>query len=166
MLEAAKHPIWPRGIDLVVCGSGVEASKIQHAGICQENVRYLGRVPYCDVPGIVGGSLAGLVPKVDRDRCLKGLSPLKLYEYMACGKPVIASSLAGLSDVVSEGNCGILVAPEDPEDLASAVRRIAENPEQAKSMGTRGRKLAEERYSWSTQARRLDSFIRVLIAGP
>jgi phosphatidyl-myo-inositol alpha-mannosyltransferase len=70
-----------------------------------------------------------------------------LIEAMAAGTPVIASAIAGYSDVVSNGVDGILVPPADPQALAEELQLLAHEPERMVAMGEAGRRSAE-RYAW------------------
>ena len=70
-----------------------------------------------------------------------------LIEAMAAGTPVLASKIAGYSDVVSNGVDGILVPPADPQALAEELQLLAHEPERLAAMGEAGRKSAE-RYAW------------------
>lgn len=69
-------------------------------------------------------------------------------EAMAAAKPVIASRVGGLSEIVVEGETGLLVPPEDPAALASAIELLLDNPAIAREMGLRGRRRVEELYRW------------------
>ncbi len=70
-----------------------------------------------------------------------------LIEAMAAGTPVIASKIAGYSDVVTNGVDGILVPPADPQALAEELQLLAHEPERMVAMGEAGRRSAE-RYAW------------------
>jgi phosphatidyl-myo-inositol alpha-mannosyltransferase len=70
-----------------------------------------------------------------------------LIEAMAAGTPVIASKIAGYSDVVSNGVDGVLVPPADPQALAEELQLLAHEPERLVAMGEAGRRSAE-RYAW------------------
>lgn len=83
-----------------------------------------------------------------------GLSPLKLCEYLACGKPVIASRISGL-EVLEEENCGFLVNPEDPQALAIRIIELLRNPELRHKMGENGRKYVVENRSWESVAKKV-----------
>ena len=79
-------------------------------------------------------------------------SPLKLYESMACGVPVVASRAEGISEVVRDAECGILVQAGDAKGIAQATQRLLADPGLAAEMGRRGREAAVERYSWRARA--------------
>jgi phosphatidylinositol alpha-mannosyltransferase len=70
-----------------------------------------------------------------------------LIEAMAAGTGVVASAIAGYSDVVTNGVDGVLVPPADPQALAEELQLLAHEPERIKAMGDAGRRSAE-RYAW------------------
>ncbi len=65
--------------------------------------------------------------------------PLSLLEAMACALPVVASSAGGIPEVVTDGDCGILVTPGNPEQLASGIARLLDHPQWARQLGARAR---------------------------
>ena len=70
-----------------------------------------------------------------------------LTEAFAAGTPVIASAIAGYSDVVTDGLDGILVPPADPQRLAEELQRAQHEPERLREMGEAAR-VSAERYAW------------------
>ena len=70
-----------------------------------------------------------------------------LIEAMAAGTPVIASAIAGYSDVVTNGTDGVLVPPADPQALAEELQLLCARTRAAAAMGEAGRRSAE-RYAW------------------
>ncbi|NJN68036.1 MAG: glycosyltransferase family 4 protein [Chloroflexaceae bacterium] len=76
------------------------------------------------------------------------------------GRPVVATSVGGLPEVVEEGRSGLLVPPRAPEPLAAALLAILNDPQQAAEMGAYARHLSETRYSWSPIARQVLTFYR------
>jgi len=95
-------------------------------------------------------ALCVIVPSVWYDNM-----PNVVLESYACGKPVIASNLGSLPEIVVEGKTGFLFPPGDPDHLASLLRAIAENPALACEMGRRAREDAETIYSPAAHIRRL-----------
>ncbi len=152
ILAAAADPAWPDGVDLLIAGDGRERDRVLEATQTSPHVRWLGNVPYDQAPALVSGSMAALVPMSDSVRSRWGLSPLKLYEAMACGIPVVASDLPGLGDTVREHDCGITFPPGDHHAMAQAVARLAADPVLGSDMGSRGRRAAELLYSWDARA--------------
>jgi glycosyltransferase involved in cell wall biosynthesis len=70
----------------------------------------------------------------------------------ASGKPVVATCVGGLADIIEDGKNGLLVPPENPQALGEAIVRILQDPEAAKSMGDQAKLLAENKYSWRSIA--------------
>ena len=78
---------------------------------------------------------------------------LPAAEAMACEVPVIATSAGALPEVVSQGETGILVPPQDPHALASAIKRFLEDESLRRRMGGEGRRWVEKHFSWPEAAR-------------
>ncbi len=74
-------------------------------------------------------------------------SPTKLFEYMASGKPIVASDLDQIGDVLRDG-AGLLVRPGDAADLAQGLRVVVDDPDLRSRLGTVARTRAVERYTW------------------
>ena len=77
-----------------------------------------------------------------------------LLEGMACGTPGLCTNVASLPEVVENGVTGLVVPPNDPGSLRSAIRWMLEHPEDRAAMGTRARERVTERFSWNTVVRR------------
>lgn len=108
-----------------------------------DRVVFLGSVARADVPALMRVSeVVVTVPWYEPF----GIVPL---EAMACGRPVIGSSVGGLLDTVVPGVTGELVPPRDPEALAAALRALLDDPERQRRYGEAGRRRAVERYDWS-----------------
>lgn len=84
----------------------------------------------------------------------------------ACGKPVVATRVGGLPDVIEDGRSGFLVPPQDPAALADAVIRVVQDPALAQAMGQRARELAETRYAWRVVAERMKSAFEECLSAP
>jgi glycosyltransferase involved in cell wall biosynthesis len=93
-----------------------------------------------------------------------GLSPNKLFDYFAAGKPVLISS--AYPTIVDEADAGIRFAPGDPAALADAIVRMMElTPEARERMGERGRQLVETRYSISRIADQYEDLLKQVREG-
>jgi glycosyltransferase involved in cell wall biosynthesis len=77
--------------------------------------------------------------------------PVKVFEYMCAGLPVIASDLPGCREIIKTARCGLLVNPLEPRDIAQAIAHLWANPDEAKAMGQRGFEAVQERYNWASQ---------------
>jgi glycosyltransferase involved in cell wall biosynthesis len=111
-------------------------------------------IPHQTVPQIIALSEVGLVILPSLSVFQQSL-PIKLFEYMACGVPVVGSKLPAIERVIDRNRCGLLVNPMDVEDIARAITHLLEHPEEARSMGSRGRRAIEEKYNWSHMEVRL-----------
>jgi glycosyltransferase involved in cell wall biosynthesis len=152
VLAATEALGWPSGVDLVIAGDGMERHKVEAAATSNPRIRWLGAIPYSQAASVVAGSLAAVVPVADVPRSRYGLSPLKLFEAMACGVPVVASDLPGLGDIVRAHDCGLTFPAGDPNALARSVAELAADPARAREMGSRGRDAAVAYYSWDARA--------------
>jgi len=81
--------------------------------------------------------------------------PVKMFEHMAAGLPVIASAFPLWRQIIEKNHCGLCVDPFDSEQIAQAIQWIMEHPEEAKQMGGNGRKSVEERYNWEMEKQTL-----------
>jgi len=88
--------------------------------------------------------------------------PVKLFEYMCAGLPVIASDLPGCREIVETSRCGLLVNPLDPRELSQAITYLWTHPEEAEAMGQRGFEAIQQRYNWASEEKCLFALYRRL----
>ncbi len=81
--------------------------------------------------------------------------PVKLFEYMAAGLPVITSDFPLWREIVEGAGCGICVNPLDERQIVEAIQRLMNEPALCTEMGERGRKAAREKYNWESQKKNL-----------
>lgn len=81
--------------------------------------------------------------------------PNKLFEYLGAGLPVIISNTMQCCSIVQEHDCGIVVSPDDIEQIAKAIAFLVNHPAAAQAMGERGRTLVRERFQWTSEATKL-----------
>jgi len=115
-----------------------------------DNFIFTGAVPYGKIPEYINASDVCVVPKKPMK---SGFSPLKLYEYMACEKPVIATRTNGF-EILEDRDAGLLVEPENPEELANAIIKLLRDKELRERMGKNGRKYVVENCSWEIITRK------------
>ena len=77
--------------------------------------------------------------------------PVKLFEYMCAGIPVIVSDFPVCREIVRKARCGLLINPRDPEEIARAMEYLLTHPEEAEAMGRRGFQAVHERYNWANE---------------
>lgn len=111
----------------------------------EDRVELLGVVPERDKVELYRKAKIVVVPSIFNESF--GIVAL---EAMATGRPVIASRVGGLEDVVVNGETGILVEPGSEEKLAEAIETLLEDEAYRRKLGAKARRLVEERYSWDT----------------
>lgn len=167
LLEAVKHPAWPCDVDLVVVGDGVERRRVEQAAAQQERIVYAGPLAYHDMPGVIANCLAAVIPKNSLgNRSRTGLFPLKLFESLACGRPVVVTDFPGQADLIREHRCGIVVPAESPQRLAEAVDWLHDRPDAREQMGKRGRQAVVQRHSWDHRAEQTAEVLLKVQADP
>lgn len=160
MLAALSEPAWPRDVRLVVVGDGIERSKLE-AEANNPRLLWLGRRPYDEVPALMRGALASLCVIEDQDgRSASGVAPLKLFEAMACGVPVIASDLPFQAQIVRDNDAGTVVPPGSPSAVASAVAKLTITPERTQALGRNGAAYVAREASWHQRGRQVDGILR------
>lgn len=153
MLKAVSDPQWPQDLHLVCIGDGAEKDKVESAALADTRIKYVGKVRYKDVPLFVANALAGLSLQNNVGRRSEtGLYPLKVFETMSCGVPVIVTDWPGQSDLIRSSECGIIIPPNNPAELARAVALLHSNPSMATYLGANGRKAVEQEHSWKARA--------------
>ena len=117
-------------------------------------VEFLGWQSRQQVAHLLGRARAGLV-LLHPTRKYSQAQPVKLFEYMSTCLPVIASDLPLLREIVNGTGCGLLVDPLDPQAIAEAIEYMLTHPEEAATMGRRGREAVESHYDWSFEEKKL-----------
>lgn len=142
----------------VVGGSpeGVEGARRRDRDV--ENLRYHGFVPPCDLPSIYDELDVLLAPYQASTRHIRWISPMKLFEYMAHGKPVICSDFPVMREIVVHGGTGLLVPPADPGAWVRALASLQDG-EFRDRLGAAGRARLEAEFTWSIRAQRILSFV-------
>jgi len=121
--------------------------KVKEYGL-EKEVIFTGRVNYDEVVYYINAFDVAVAPFTKERNVIIGLSPLKLYEYLACAKPVIASRIDGVTEVIEEGQCGYLFGIGNAKELANIIIQSYYKLDKLKGLGESGRKLIESKYSW------------------
>lgn len=123
----------------------------------------LGHLDRGGVADVMARAFAGLVTLLPTASYREAL-PVKMFEYMAAGIPVIASNFPLWRDIVESSRCGLCVDPCDPAAIAAAIDHLAAHPRLAHEMGANGRRAVMERYNWENEADKLIAFYADLLA--
>jgi glycosyltransferase involved in cell wall biosynthesis len=119
----------------------------------EKSIIFTGMIPYENVNLYINSSEICIAPRVGLYVEKIGASPLKLCEYMACGKPVIASNISGIVELLKNSGGGITIGPENPNDLAMSIISLLRNDDLRRQMGELGYKYVIEHYSWRNVAK-------------
>lgn len=80
---------------------------------------------------------------------------IKIFEYALYGKPIVASRIGFMADLIEEMECGILVDPFDAMDHARAINYLLEHPEEGQNMGEKGKHAVKVRYNWEKESKKM-----------
>ncbi len=165
VLAAVEHEAWPKSLPIYLAGDGAERSHVEEvAARLPDQVKYLGRIPYQHLSSLVARAQTSFVCTENLEgRGSTGLAPLKLFESLACGIPVIATDMPFQSDVVRNGQCGYIVSAGNPAELAEAVAKLMSSPEEQAEMGKKARDVAVNEHSWYARAKDTHDILKVVI---
>lgn len=145
-------------VHFLIVGDGVMRDKLPEIASeigFSDKFTFTGRIPYEEVPIYINAADVCVAPFIKARNSNIGLSALKTYEYLACGKPIVASSIPGVKDLIELSGGGISVPPENPRELANAVVKLMLDQKTRNIMGEQGRKYVVENHSWDGVARKI-----------
>jgi glycosyltransferase involved in cell wall biosynthesis len=141
--------------------SEMELERLVKAEKGWNRVDELGFLDRNGVRTVLSESIAGMVTFHPTAAHLDAL-PIKMFEYMSAGIPVIASNFPLWQEIIDDSKCGVCVDPLDPVAIARAIDYLASNFEEAEQMGRSGQKAVQERYNWNIETKKLLEFYRNL----
>jgi glycosyltransferase involved in cell wall biosynthesis len=124
-------------------------------------VTQIGSVPPTSVPAYLRAMQVALAPYPPMERFY--FSPLKVLEYMASGRAIIASRIGQLERLIDHGRTGLLVEPGNAEELIRAVRRLAGDETLRADLGRQAAQEARRAHSWSQRAREILSAAKATV---
>jgi glycosyltransferase involved in cell wall biosynthesis len=171
LVEAMRH-IEADGtpaIRAVLAGDGPELPRVRDAARGLSRVTFVGPVDHDAMPALLASSDVGVAPfDVSAHPPLSLAfywSPLKIFEYMASGLPVVAPGIEGIRRIVTDGEQGALYDPADAGALARTLERLTD-PRLRRRLGSAARERAVREFSWSGHCRQLQAAIaRALASG-
>jgi glycosyltransferase involved in cell wall biosynthesis len=146
---------------LLVVGDGPERQSTEamaHSlGVARATL-FTGAVPADTVPGMLASMDVGVAPYPENGDFY--FSPLKVYEYMAAGLPVVATRIGQIRDLIRDGEDGLLCAPRDLEGLSANILALAESPALRLRLGNAARAKVELHHTWLGVSRRMLALAR------
>jgi glycosyltransferase involved in cell wall biosynthesis len=131
-----------------------------------EKIRYIPFVPHEHVADYLVRSRAGLIPWQPSLQTQKMVNPNKVFEYMACGLPLVASDLPSLQYILQQSHAGLEAKADDAAAHAAAIRRLLDDPDLARQLGENGRRFVYATHNWEREGEKLIRFYQGLnVAG-
>lgn len=121
---------------------------VEEAGL-NAHFRFTGQVPYERVSVYINACTVCVAPFTRARNEKIGISPMKLYDYMASERPVVGSAIEGVGDLLRVSGGGRAVAPEDPDALAGAIVSMLDDAAGRERMGRQGRQYVIDHHTWA-----------------
>lgn len=145
---------WPDTRFIVVGDGYMRAAWMNRAkeeGL-EDHFIFTGLIPYDDVPEYITAFTLCIALFAQESEDRMNRSPMKLYDYMACGRPTIATDLAGIGDVVRRWQAGLTIPSQDAQALAEAAVRLLNDAPLCEDMGRNARRAVDEYFNWGRVA--------------
>jgi glycosyltransferase involved in cell wall biosynthesis len=154
------------GLQMVIAGDGQLRPELERAlrdRTLSNRVVFTGTVQHEEVPGIIRQFDVALAPYSPLDHAFY-FSPLKVFEYMACGAAVVAAQCGQIPEVVREGETGSLYPPGNLDSFTAACDRLLNDPSLRRTLGQAAANFVRSHYTWDQNAHRIGELARSLIA--
>ncbi len=122
-----------------------------------EYINYLGILNRVQIAALLQRVKIGLVTLLPTPSYIESL-PIKLFEYMLAGIPVVASNFSLWQEIIEINKCGVLVNPHNPVEIANACQQLMAHSDLAKQMGENGRRAVIEQFNWECESKKLIEF--------
>ena len=169
MIESMPKLLELRRVRLRIVGSGRKRQrkelekKIRKLGLC-DSIQLEAPVPHHQVPGVISEADVCLAPLALNDRNItQGCCPIKILEYMSCGRPVVATNLPVVRELVREDMDALLFAPDDRDDMIRQILRLLSDRALAADLATRAAAGVRSRFTWHHAGKKLLKVYRGLM---
>ena len=153
-------------VEVYIIGEGIEENNLKTLSkkLRIDNcVTFTGPLSKKEAASYISKAHICLAPLVINRNSVIGVSPIKIFEYLAYRKPVIVSRLPGL-EFIEKKNIGLLVKPEDVNDLVEKIIYLFKNYNFAINMGNRGFEYVKKYHNWAVLSKRINSLIKKSIS--
>ena len=120
----------------------------------EDRVRFVGFVPSRDIEKYLEAADVGVIPLTDNVTSRYFTSPLKMFEYMSAGLPIVASDLPTIREVLTDRENAVLIKPGDSKDLARGIKKLLYDQELANKLSKKAYEDVKQ-YSWDMRAERI-----------
>ncbi|MEE8127116.1 MAG: glycosyltransferase family 4 protein [Nitrospinaceae bacterium] len=128
------------------------------------NIILVGRVPFEKVPVYINAGDICLAPYFEEGLNETGISPLKIFEYMACGRPIITNPVGGLDALFREHEIGVMIHSMNPSDWEKPIKDLLGDPEKMKVLGDNGYRAVQTHYSWEAICKKIENSLERLVS--
>ena len=128
----------------------------------QDRVDFTGLVACADVPALLAHASVLVLPTTATPSASRYTSPLKLFEYLATGRPIVASDLPAIREILTDGANAVLVPPSDERGLADGIRRVLDDRDLAVRIAEAAFDQAAA-YAWGRRAERIETLLRAVV---
>jgi len=142
---------------IFIGGTSIDIKKFKEKNKKQPNIKILGYQVPQKIPYYLKAADVLILPNTSLNKKSFWTSPLKLFEYMATNKPIVASNLPNIREILNKNN-GIFFKPNDSQDLAQKIKYILNNPQPAQTLANQARQDVQK-YIWPKRAEKIIKFI-------
>jgi glycosyltransferase involved in cell wall biosynthesis len=146
-------------VHLLLVGDGEASLELKQQAerlVLNPHITWAGRIPYQEVPTWIGAMTLCVAPfRGDRGET----SPVKIFDYLACGRPVVASAIPSVSATFVQGAGVAFVPPDDPSALAQTIVALLNDPARQVRMSGSGRHYVEQQFNWTFLTNRLREWV-------
>jgi len=163
LAELSKEGI---GLKLVMVGDGPELDGLRRQAVAlglSDDVHFAGRVEWRDVPAAIAGVDIGFSGQVSTASGAWNGSPIKIYEFMAMKKPVIASAFEDAARTIAAGRSGYLFQPDNAAALKQSIKTAYREKEKWPALGELARKEIERSCGWTERVRNMIDQIETIL---
>ena len=149
---------------LLIVGGGKRMGELKRFAEAEgivERVSFVGAIPRTEIPGYLSQSKVAVLPNTPSVPS-QFSSPLKLFEYMACGIPIVASALPVFQEILIDERNAILFEPGNPHSLAAAIKKLIDNPGLAARIGNTAKEDARN-YTYDKRAEKIAGLMEELL---
>jgi len=148
------------GEKLLIAGNGEEFSNLQNMvkkENLQDRIKFLGYIPHTEIPKFLSKAKILVLPNVEEDTSVF-TSPLKLFEYMAAGKPIVASDIPSLREILKHEENAYLVKPRNPIVLAEGIKKVLYDKKLRRKISLKAKEEVKK-YTYSIRAQKIKKLI-------
>lgn len=139
---------------LLIIGQGVMKEAIMAMAVRMNlpcnSVKFTGQIPHHIIPEFIALADVTVIPETNDFR-----SPIKMFEYMAMSKPLVAPRMPAIESVISHEKDGLLFVPRDKNSLSACLLNILSNPDISKQIGKNAREKIMNKFTWEIHAKRI-----------